>query len=407
MANYYVRSGAAGSNNGSDWTNAWHDFDHISWAGIVGDDIIYIAGGTYTKNLSPGASGTVGHPILLHRATVSAHGTETGWNAAYDATIEHDGIGIEVNNRDYITFDGKTAGGWHIDFSSGETGYGVNLSYNNANVCDGITLRYMKIEGPGTNLGAGYANTQGVHAYYVSTPGDSFTMQYVEVCNYSGALCRMDLTNVLVEYCTLHDCLDTVNHEDFIIGYYGSGTYRYNICYNTDAAGFAFADNSGPYYVYGNVLYQTGAYVGNGNAIECQRNTVLYCYNNTVVGFSHGLDTATRTTDSTGDAYNNLFYNCTTAYVDGPVYVHDYNWYYPAGGAGGDFGEANGQTGVGDPFVSSATYDFELQAATLAGKTLSSPYNGDLNGTTRGGDGTWDRGAYEYGPAISPDIRIY
>ena len=34
--------------------------------------------------------------------------------------------------------------------------------------------------------------------------------------------------------------------------------------------------------------------------------------------------------------------------------------------------------------------------ATCVGLTLASPYAQDLEGNTRGGDGTWDRGAYEF-----------
>jgi hypothetical protein len=46
--------------------------------------------------------------------------------------------------------------------------------------------------------------------------------------------------------------------------------------------------------------------------------------------------------------------------------------------------------------VNYAGANFRLASATLAGLTLPSPFNTDLDGNTRGADGVWDRGAYEY-----------
>jgi hypothetical protein len=59
-------------------------------------------------------------------------------------------------------------------------------------------------------------------------------------------------------------------------------------------------------------------------------------------------------------------------------------------------GEANGATGTSDPFVNYIGLDFRLKAATAAGFNLGVPYNFDGSGLTRGNDGNWDRGAYEF-----------
>ena len=40
--------------------------------------------------------------------------------------------------------------------------------------------------------------------------------------------------------------------------------------------------------------------------------------------------------------------------------------------------------------------NFHLTSATNNGISLPSPFNMDMDGKTRGSDGTWDRGAYEY-----------
>ncbi|HEY2932801.1 MAG TPA: hypothetical protein VGK99_13740, partial [Acidobacteriota bacterium] len=65
-------------------------------------------------------------------------------------------------------------------------------------------------------------------------------------------------------------------------------------------------------------------------------------------------------------------------------------------------GESNSQLGSGNPFqtwnslTDPADADFRLTAATRAGNVLSAPFTLDPNGTTRGTDGVWDRGAYEF-----------
>jgi hypothetical protein len=47
--------------------------------------------------------------------------------------------------------------------------------------------------------------------------------------------------------------------------------------------------------------------------------------------------------------------------------------------------------------VNLAGGDFRLAAATAAGSPLAAPFNFDPTGKTRGADGTWDRGAFEFG----------
>jgi len=51
-----------------------------------------------------------------------------------------------------------------------------------------------------------------------------------------------------------------------------------------------------------------------------------------------------------------------------------------------------------DPFTDSQgpIFDFSLTLATAAGRTLAATFNTDIDGNTRGEDGTWDRGAYEF-----------
>jgi hypothetical protein len=52
---------------------------------------------------------------------------------------------------------------------------------------------------------------------------------------------------------------------------------------------------------------------------------------------------------------------------------------------------------VSDPFFDATAYDLHLAHPTAAGAVLDDPFSIlDLDMQTRGGDGTWDRGAYEH-----------
>jgi hypothetical protein len=114
-------------------------------------------------------------------------------------------------------------------------------------------------------------------------------------------------------------------------------------------------------------------------------------------------------------AQNNLWWNCTQGdiFFDGsaghPVLItHDYNAWINTGvtttttPAAHDFqiGTAPGGVGV-NPFVNSTNGNFALSSETVDahlndGNTLSAPYNLDMLGVTRGADGTWERGAFEF-----------
>jgi hypothetical protein len=108
-ANYHVRKGAGGSNNGSDWTNAWDDLGDIS--GLVAGDTIYIAAGTYTGSLVCTPDGSEGSPITVIRATVASHGSSTGWSDGYDGTATFTPTSdrvFTITGTAWWTFDGET-----------------------------------------------------------------------------------------------------------------------------------------------------------------------------------------------------------------------------------------------------------------------------------------------------------
>ena len=120
------------------------------------------------------------------------------------------------------------------------------------------------------------------------------------------------------------------------------------------------------------------------------------------------------TSSTSNDAENNLWWSCDNADIgwDGSGghaarLTHDYNTLLNSQINASnsalhthDFqiGTAPGGIAV-NPFVGAA--DFHLSSETVDphlndGVTLSSPYNLDFAGSTRGADGTWERGAFEF-----------
>lgn len=77
-ADHYVRAGAIGQNNGSDWTNAWTDLP----TSFVRGDTYYVAAGNYGPHLFDiPESGDLF--ISIKKATPVDHGEATDWSDSY------------------------------------------------------------------------------------------------------------------------------------------------------------------------------------------------------------------------------------------------------------------------------------------------------------------------------------
>ncbi len=116
-ANRFVRAGAAGANNGTDWTNAYTSLP----AALTRGDVYYIADGTYRSyTFDDAASGAL--VTTVKKATLADHRTATGWDNTY-------GDGQSVFGQ--FTFSSPN---WLIDGQVGggpgswKTGFGFKIS---------------------------------------------------------------------------------------------------------------------------------------------------------------------------------------------------------------------------------------------------------------------------------------
>jgi hypothetical protein len=164
--------------------------------------------------------------------------------------------------------------------------------------------------------------------------------------------------------------------------------------------------------IYGNVI--VGA--GGGNGIfaagsDCCVYANTKIFNNTIVNSGSKIFYACNPGSigcplSTGNVIeNNLLYNsnATILYNGATGNTNDFNAYFSATAA--PLTEVHPQIATGDPFVNDAAGNFQLTSdlVVIPGLTLSAPFNIDPTGATRGADGTWQRGAFEFVAATIPN----
>ncbi len=203
----YVRQGATGANNGTDWNNAWTSFSSVTNANVDPGFTVWAAGGTY-NSVSLSVDGTAGSRVTIKKATVASHGTATGWSDSYDAQVIFDGQGgsrgLNLDGSSYLTLDGQVR-------SSLQSGYGMvarNGYYavhaDDGTGSNGITLRYMELTVlPISDTSAKEDGLQGKG------------------------------NDLLVEFCYLHDNDSQVTHGDSIQWFGGANiTLRYNVFKN-------------------------------------------------------------------------------------------------------------------------------------------------------------------------------
>jgi hypothetical protein len=126
-----------------------------------------------------------------------------------------------------------------------------------------------------------------------------------------------------------------------------------------------------------------------GNTLINGHGPLLYQNNE---GLGHG---------SGNVVVNNLLYNSTSLINEaggGPI-SHSYNALFSSG----SISETGVQIASGNPFVDYVNGNYHLKAATQSGQALPAPYNTDIDGYSRGADGLWDRGAFEYGAGPRPN----
>ena len=449
-ANYYVREGGKSST-----CTSWFDAcDQLSTAVNLAPrgSTIYVAEGTYNGvSFNTAVSGTT--VITVKKATASDHGTEAGWSSSYG-----DGVAEFTDkftfNTGYWTIDGVTGGGP----SAWATGHGFRLNKPSALVKhtfvvfstadpSHITLRHINI-GPDTMGWPGWDT-----AIYAPGGGGAdapyLTMEYCYVHHMSNIggffggghqMIQYNLFYMCANQTVAGDviCLGAGNPYELCTGYntptapenHGSTialrnpsdytTIRYNVFGNSEGSGQIGFYTRGTYNhikIYGNIFYNN--YPGRGPATNIYHTNgtpqYLKIYNNTFFGPNNVRVLNLYDGTANNEFKNNLIYEVTyDVYITGTTMTYNKNASDRSDRPGLD---RSLQYLRSDPFLNkNITYaqfpmlpDFSLRYATQDGEHLKNEtvegvlhtYNTDMLGNTRGADGTWDRGAYEFGGKLS------
>ncbi len=426
---YYVRQGATGSNDGSDWNNTYTELP----SALIRGATYYIADGQYPPyDFDDAESGE--EYITIKKAIESDHGTGSGWLNSY-------GDGQAIFTSDGPHTWGMTHGYYIIDGQVGEKNEGHGIVVNTTYV--GTSYIKLIIVDPGFNSGSTIENVvfnhiEGYHFIPEEGFGNSDGSPKSLVLEFS------DTRSATIRNCYFHDTyytasIGTARTENTTIeDSYFENVYwkevvsdiasvrcviRNNILKNTAGTSVCTLRESDDWEIYNNLFYwtdsrfvYTNAWVGTlshdndpdhgCNNIKVYGNTFA---NYNADGQSMGFNIQ-YSANGGNEVFNNIFYNChanlptpegETFFVN---FDHDYNLYYLVEDYRDEqdetpplvASELNGQMGMEGLFIDPENGDFHLSQATGSGLDLGISFNTDIEGNTRGEDGVWDIGAFEY-----------
>ena len=392
----YIRPGATGANTGADWANAYTQLPSSLVRGVT----YYLADGSYPNYTfdDPQAGTKV---ITMKKATATDHGTSTGWQAGYgDGQASWGPIEFQSS---YWVFDGQQG------FGTGtQESYGFRISYRGtdqgvklvrfSNSPSYITMRHVDMEH------AGAVGDYG-HDIIYSLGGHHYVFSYCymhDVSRYPVVLDNTDDTILEYSYIARNESTP-IEHGEGVFGVNASRIIvRYSIFEDIEGTTAILMSGADAWEIYGNVIFWTPAFnrstYGNGAIGTWSQpqyfSTNARIYNNVFANLTDALNGGLGLKDGNNVAHNNLWYNVARPRLNGAS--HDYNACFACVDTSSISGEAHGQVGAGNPFEDLANKHFRLVTGTAAGLGLSSPYDRDPDGNIRGGDGVWDRGAFEF-----------
>lgn len=401
-ATYYCGPSSTGSGSGADFNNRLAL--PVSGGGARGNTYVYIEGSYGGVSFTVANSGST--PVTWRQASTTDSAV-----AGYSAAL-HDGIASfgEVNPaRQYFIWQAKPrveSLGWSSPVGRYyTTALGISANSLNSDDSDNASISDVCFgpaynENPGAGTIAGYGQTiylvynqQNVtftrchffgwtRALYVNG-SSGFTFDHCDIGPGWGkeaiGMVDANVDNLTIKYCRFYEAsqLDPGDGSSGItaeIGGFGYGTSYNNVkvygCwfYNSHSAGR-------------NSCIGLGGLGKTGTAQNC------LVYNNTFVLAEASSYSHIQLVGSGNQAFNNLAYN-TAGGMSVTV----------SGGTAG-----NNIASASDPFVGVASRNYRIISTTggtyprnAGSSSPGSSYNQDPDGITRGSDGTWDVGAFEY-----------
>jgi len=372
-ANYYVLKGATGSNNGSDWTNAWNELNQVNWSTVASGGVLYVGAGTYTTGL-PGLAIS---NITVKRAIVSEHGTDDGWNDSFDGQVTVDPPGAFMNissSGNNFTFDGTSHSPWKFRVVGTRTAGGMFIISG----ADNITVRNLELDG--NNECAG--NLEDGFRVYTSDyllVEHCYIHNYVQVCGGTGHQDGVQMPsgdNATFQYNVFANCGMLLFMGDYEWGSQycnGNITIHHNIFYASASGG-----------CYDGLIFK-GTNQGGTGSIKIENN--VFDLQGTQRSFS--LNGSVECNNRTNGYFrNNIVYNSNAGSIGD--YSHSYNCYYLGSGF-----QETGVITTNPVFANYSGQDYHIMGnSPVRDNGTNLGYTYDIEGNPM--SGTPDMGAYEF-----------
>jgi hypothetical protein len=462
--NWYVTPTGGGSFSGINWNNAFAATNTAITTGVSAGDTVWYAGGYYSygdANTLPyitiSNSGTAANWIYYKRATTgdTACTSAAGWTNSFDTNI----IMYAGNNSliywklpiagSYIWIDGRTWSGWKLITNTNTYNGGVSIDdgQHDGSVSN---IVFANLELIGMNYWSNPTNAAlcpaigdsafSLYPGYNSTDWESLIT--ITNCNIHGFFntiffggYKNRLSGLIIDHCKLYNSgATTANHCEVFYNNAMAGplVIRYCEVWDWSSEGiWNYYTNTSPVYIYGNVFHDKGPNsdpngvndydgTGVGPATHYCVNNTFFNLNNTLFGKTNGF-----VIGATSLFENNLFVNCTYEYKVGtvtavaPPGTWDYNYANTAilnrYSLGIDANSINNSgvnplinPGIGGNFniVSNIGSAYPRNKGIIINNVVDPvlgmiDFSKDPNGNTRGADGAWDIGAYEYTSAAT------
>jgi hypothetical protein len=417
---HYVRDGATGKNDGSDWTNAYQQLPPT----LVRGDTYYIADGSYPSYIFDDAiAGTAFINII--KATANDHGTNVGWNANYgdgQASFEP-----PVNFRSgYWVWNGSIGSGSNpgnygfyltpASCDSDSRMMGIPGVGDSSYQVNNITIKHTAFELCGQNADPNiqcclYSNPVSLTAHNITIANNYFVAGSTNITirkwknsiiennffagNWSSA------SNHGQQISPGSQCDDIIlrnniftNSTIFVVGAHKNNNYRWKIYNNVVIDG-------------GNFMNAVWANADSGTTDVIKDWEI---HHNTYIGgtYSRGIVFVGKLSNASNDkslAHNNLSYKVENPRFDNAGFgdtniMHSHNSFYLCNGIIND--EFSISIKSSNPFEDVEKDNYKLIDPTEKGLVLSSPFNVDMLNVTRGDGSTdWDRGAFEFSENVS------
>jgi hypothetical protein len=434
--NWYVWKSATGSNNGTNWTNAWEELSSINFSSVACGDTIWIGGGvTYTTNLTISKTCT-SSTVLTIQSVLSTDSVPTSAPGYVSSILNQ----VLVSNG-FVTLAGGA--NYTISGRAGNAGtgvpYGIQFSYTSSGIqaflkggsISNVTLAYLEIIGPScvpaqTCTGITWGVTTDGNSSHTDT---NMLIDHVWLHRFAETLRLYESTGLTVQYCYIGEDYTepqdgSVDHADLV---YESDpvsnlTMRYNHFYTSENDGVWWDNNAVTnLYFYDNIVYHSGGWLMGWPRVP-SNNGPVYVYNNifendgTFGDYSPafiGFDTSGSSFASGSGFVNNIYYQVAANGGTGgfPLSQFQYNAFDSASSPGsctGCFTFTDGSplnsfnAWVNMSSSNPIAADFHLTAAGATlfagkGENLGAPYNVDMDGNTRPATGAWALGPYENG----------